>query len=156
FPPAWWTRLAERLSHVLVILTAVAAVVVGLPYIFVGLRGLFGYAPSTQISATANRLAGVAVAGGGLSLLTGLSQIRRLWARRPKVPGVEASKLLSFASRHKSKVLNLAAFVAGPLLILGTFLTSAFSAAAGAKTSLGSDVRYWAIATTILVALWIV
>jgi hypothetical protein len=46
------------------------------------------------------------------------------------------------------------ASIAGPLLILGTFLYNAFSAAARAKTSVSSDVRYWGIATAILVFLW--
>jgi uncharacterized protein YjeT (DUF2065 family) len=156
FPTRWRWRAtwAERLSHYALILAGIAAVVVGLPYIFVWLRGLFGYAPSTPVSDTANRLKVVAGAGGGLSLLTGLSQIRRLWARKPKIPGVDSSKLLGFASRHKSMAMNLVAYLAGPLLIFGTFLASAFSAAARAKTSLPSDVRYWAIATAVLVFLW--
>jgi hypothetical protein len=157
-----WTReradRAERISQILLLATGVWLIVIGLPYVLVWTRGLFGLAPYAQNVQTVRRLGAAGGIGGGLSLATGLAQVRRLWARKPKVPSIHASALSTFLTAHRSALLNLAASLAGPLLILGTALvliTSAAGSSAHGGAKWGWDIGLWVLVSGALGFLWL-
>ena len=134
--------------------------VIGFPFVLVAVRWLLNPAVATQrVGQTTARLGVAAGAGGGLSLAVGLSQIRRLWAGRPRLPDVPTGGISGFLLRHKSLVLNALASIAGPLLVGGTFValaTSAAGAAARGGTRWGTDIEWWIFLVVILAGLWLV
>src|SRR5439155_13712101 len=120
-------------------------------------RALFRLPAAASTAATAARLKIVAGIGGGLSLVTGLANIRRLWAAKPKLPSAYSKGLSRFLNSHRSMLLNLAASLAGPLLIAGTFLyflTSAAGSSAAGGATFRTDVIRWLAVGLVLVGLW--
>lgn len=153
----WWLVRAS-----LGLLAAALAwlAVIGFPFVLVAVRWLLSPAVAThKVGQTTARLGVAAGAGGGLSLVVGLSQIRRLWARRPAVKDVPAKGIGAFLVRHKGVVLNLLASIAGPLLIGGTFVglaASAANAAATGGTRWGTDIEWWIFLVVVLAGLWLI
>ncbi len=110
---------------------------------------------AATVGQTAHRVGAVAGAGGILSLGTAMAMARRLWA--PKVRSGAGSKAWAFVNKHRSASLNLAASIAGPLMILGGFLVAALAAAGSAAAGghkMQVHVMVWAGGVIVLAVLW--
>ena len=154
-----WTTRAEAASRALVLLTVAWAALIVLPYILAGLNWLLTPAVSTHtVRQSAARLKVATGVGSGMSLAIALAQVRRIWAHKPKVPESITKGVRGFLSSHRSAVLNVAAAIAGPLMVLGAFLlllTSAAGSAARGGAAWRTDLIWWLVALAGLCLIWI-